>query len=300
MILLEVNNRIVEDTLRVKIGHALEGSKPEALCVSLADFDGVLYRISNPPGDKTKINVSIALKFYAELVSHGAHDVLAREYGSRLLADAEEGYDVTVQVDLNKDTIPDDWEQSIVAKVGLLKRNCFAAVFEKYFAFQEAEKEGEEAAVIHYRDDETMYVEAKHDRVTVVFSTIFKDDDDIVLGKVFLQEFREGRRASANAPQVLFTRDPPAGIEAGGALTGENVGYITFVLFPRHTNTKVRDNTIDLIHLFRNYLHYHIKCSKAYIHSRMRAKTADFLKILNRAKPETKSNPLNVPGGLRT
>ena len=28
-----------------------------------------------------------------------------------------------------------------------------------------------------------MYVEAKHDRVTVVFSTIFKDEDDIVLGK---------------------------------------------------------------------------------------------------------------------
>ncbi len=46
----------------------------------------------------------------------------------------------------------------------------------------------------------------------------------------------------------------------------------------------------------RNYLHYHIKCSKAYIHSRMRAKTADFLKVLNRAKPETKSNPINVPG----
>ena len=29
-----------------------------------------------------------------------------------------------------------------------------------------------------------------------------------------------------------------------------------------------RDNTIDLIHLFRDYLHYHLKCSKAYIHSR--------------------------------
>jgi actin related protein 2/3 complex subunit 2 len=221
------------------------------------------------------------------------------EYGDRLLEQAEEGYDVTVQVDLDKNAIPDDWEQSIVAKFGYLKRNCFAAVFEKYFAFQEAEVDGQEAAVIHYRDDETMYVEAKHDRVTVVFSTIFKDDDDIVLGKVFLQEFREGRRASANAPQVLFTRDPPAGIEAEGALTGENVGYITFVLFPRHTNKQVRDNTINLIHLFRNYLHYHIKCSKAYIHSRMRAKTADFLKVLNRAKPETKSNPLNVPGGLR-
>ena len=300
--------------------------------MTLADFDGVLYRISNPSGDKTKINVSIALKFYAELVSHGAQDILAREYGDRLLGQPEEGYDVTVQVDLDKNAIPDDWEQSIVAKIGCLKRNCFAAVFEKYFAFQEAEEDGQEAAVIHYRDDETMYVEAKPDRVTVVFSTIFKDEDDIILGKgiliitsnqlqpvfsnlhffcsvcflmiitfilVFLQEFREGKRAAQNAPQVLFTRDPPAGIAEEGALTGENVGYITFVLFPRHTNKQARDNTINLIHLFRNYLHYHIKCSKAYIHSRMRAKTADFLKVLNRAKPETKSNPLNVPGGLR-
>jgi hypothetical protein len=45
----------------------------------------------------------------------------------------------------------------------------------------------QDAAIIHYRDDETMYVEAKADRVTVVFSTVFKDEDDIVLGKVFLQ-----------------------------------------------------------------------------------------------------------------
>lgn len=58
------------------------------------------------------------------------------------------------------------------------------------------------------------------------------------------------------------------------------------VLTPRHTNPGNRDNTIDLIHTFRNYLHYHIKCSKAYIHTRMRAKTTDFLKVLNRARPE--------------
>lgn len=34
------------------------------------------------------------------------------------------------------------------------------------------------------------------------------------------------------------------------------------VLFPRHTNVNARDNTINLIHTFRDYLHYHIKCSK--------------------------------------
>lgn len=31
------------------------------------------------------------------------------------------------------------------------------------------------------------YVEAKADRVTVIFSTVFKDPDDIVIGKLFLQ-----------------------------------------------------------------------------------------------------------------
>jgi len=164
-------------------------------------------------------------------------------------------------------------------------------VFEKYFEFQERGEEGQSQAVIHYRDDETMYVEAKSDRVTVIFSTIFKDASDIILSEVFMREFKEGRKASATAPTVLFSnREPPMGLQDTDARTGEGVGYITFVLFPRHINKDTRDNTIDLIHLFRDYLHYHLKCSKAYIHSRMRAKTNDFLKILNRAKIEDENN----------
>lgn len=31
------------------------------------------------------------------------------------------------------------------------------------------------------------YVETKADRVTVIFSTIFRDPDDVVIGKLFLQ-----------------------------------------------------------------------------------------------------------------
>jgi len=73
------------------------------------------------------------------------------------------------------------------------------------------------------------YVEAKADRVTVVFSTIFKDEDDIVIGKVFMQEFKEGRRASHTAPQVLFShREPPLELQNTDARVGENIGYITF------------------------------------------------------------------------
>lgn len=36
-------------------------------------------------------------------------------------------------------------------------------------------------------------------------------------------------------------------------------------------------DVISHIQTFRDYFHYHIKASKAHIHSRMRKRTADFL-----------------------
>lgn len=51
------------------------------------------------------------------------------------------------------------------------------------------------------------YVEAKKDRVTVVFSTVFKDDDDVVIGKVFMQvwklNYRERVWSSFQMPSCL-------------------------------------------------------------------------------------------------
>ncbi len=45
--------------------------------------------------------------------------------------------------------------EELASKVALLKRNCFASVFEKYFGLQS--KGGEKTtAIIHYRDQETM------------------------------------------------------------------------------------------------------------------------------------------------
>lgn len=49
------------------------------------------------------------------------------------------------------------------------------------------------------------------------------------------------------------------------------------VLFPRHLTPQRMNDVISHIQTFRDYFHYHIKASKAYIHSRMRRRTADFL-----------------------
>lgn len=48
-----------------------------------------------------------------------------------------------------------DFTESLADKIALLKRNCFASVFNKYFDLQA--KGGEKStAIIHYRDKETM------------------------------------------------------------------------------------------------------------------------------------------------
>lgn len=95
---------------------------------------------------------SISLKFYKQLQEHGADELLKREYGSYLIS-PEPGYNVSVVLDL--ENLPEDWPE-VVKKLGLLKRNCFASVFEKYFDFQENGNEGQNRAVIQFRDDETL------------------------------------------------------------------------------------------------------------------------------------------------
>jgi actin related protein 2/3 complex subunit 2 len=81
------------------------------------------------------------------------------------------------------------------------------------------------------------------------------------------QEFADARKLPAiqAAPQVIYSlREPPLEIRHLPHLsTAENVGYVTFVLFPRHFNTPDRRwQTISRLMQFRDYLHYHIKCSK--------------------------------------
>jgi len=120
----------------------------------------------------------------------------------------------------------------------------FEAAYKQHYDFRdEASKytsedapqgvvEGGEVMAIHYRDEEAIYLKASHDRVTVIFSTVFREETDRVFGKVFIQEFVDARRrAIQNAPQVLFRNDPPLELQnvpGVKATTGGEIGYVTF------------------------------------------------------------------------
>lgn len=64
--------------------------KSESIDVTVADFDGAIFHISNVNGDKTKVRVSISLKFYKDLQEHGADELIKQIYGD-LLTETEEG-----------------------------------------------------------------------------------------------------------------------------------------------------------------------------------------------------------------
>lgn len=73
--------------------------------------------------------VSIFLKFYKEFQVYGVDELLKRVYGSFLVS-LELGYNVFLLYDLENLFVFKDF---IVYQVGMLKRNCFVFVFEKYF-----------------------------------------------------------------------------------------------------------------------------------------------------------------------
>ncbi|KFY40683.1 hypothetical protein V494_03378 [Pseudogymnoascus sp. VKM F-4513 (FW-928)] len=311
MLLLDYQNVYIQSVLTERFS----GAPPASIDQTVSDFDGVTFHVSTPES-KSKILVSLQIKCFQELVKYGANKILEREYGSYVVP-PENGYDFSVQVDL--DNLPEDQGErdALIRSISLLKRNAVAAPFEQAFEehhalHEEASKftseeapqgvrEGGQVKAIHYREEEAIYIKASHDRVTVIFSTVFREETDRVFGKVFIQEFVDARRrAIQNAPQVLYRTDPPLelqgvpGVKDSG--TGE-IGYVTFVLFPRHLTKQRRDEVISHIQTFRDYFHYHIKASKAYIHSRMRRRTADFLQVLRRARPENEEKERKTASG---
>ncbi|KAI1170466.1 Arp2/3 complex [Nemania sp. FL0916] len=311
MLLLDYQNVLIQSVLTERFS----GAAPAHIDQTVSDFDGVTFHISTPE-TKTQILVSLQIRCFKELVQYGAEDVLQREYGQYVVA-PETGYDFSVLVDLENLPAAKEDRDELIRKISLLKRNAMAAPFEhaysEHYKLKEAAskytseeapqgvREGGEVMAIHYRDEEAIYVKASHDRVTVIFSTIFREETDRVFGKVFIQEFVDARRrAIQNAPQVLFRNDPPLELQGVPGVTGSSggeVGYVTFVLFPRHLTPQRMPEVISHIQTFRDYFHYHIKASKAYIHSRMRRRTADFLQVLRRARPENEEKERKTASG---
>ena len=65
----------IDVTMNMPTHSHIATGKPESIDITVADFDGVMFHISNPDGDKGKIRISASLKFYSDLQQHDADGV---------------------------------------------------------------------------------------------------------------------------------------------------------------------------------------------------------------------------------
>jgi len=291
MILLEFVNKVIEENLIERMTGEFE--KPPVIDYKCADFDGAIFHVWSSEATPSLVSISLQSSAAQALLKYGGDQVLKEKYGTHYVA-PESGYDVTLQYDIDK--IPPADKAKVAAEIAKLKCYLYGSVVIK--VCDEAEK-GQTGTLydIPLRDtEERMWLRAdSNDRITVVFSINFTDADDIVFGKVFLQEFK---KSVAGAPSVDFVyKNPPLELrEVSQPPRSDNIGYVTFVLFDRHFKGEKKLGVAEAIPTFRNYLHYHIKCAKSNLHTRMRNRVDLLLQILNRAKQEIDKDKTTASG----
>lgn len=270
---LESHNRIVHDTIIEKLQ---ETDKPSVFDITIADFNQVQWHMFTSD-DGLTMSISVSTRCWAQIGKYST-PLLKTIYGATLVA-PEPKFDVTVNVVVSPETKAK--AEEVAMRVASLARNMMAGPFVHFFDKATARGPAE-TLQIDYRPAESMWLRLEGDRIICIFSIFFDDADDIVIGKVFLQEMG---KTVQGAPSIdVYLKDPPRELARVPNLRAH--GYVSFLLESRHITPKQRDVTINMLTQYRNFTHYHIKCSKAYLHIRMRNRVNSLLQVLNRAKQE--------------
>jgi len=297
MILLECVNQAIQEQLleRMNFVPTEDVTKPPVLEFKVSDFDGAIFHVASDEKNPSIVNISFASIAAKPLLDKGGADLLKSIYGSHYTA-PNSGYDVTLTYDL--DAVPQGDRAKVATEIAKLKTHLYGSVVLRVCDAAEKGQVGKELIDIPLRDtNERIWLRADSaDRVTVIFSINFVDADDVVFGKVFLQEFKKN---ASGAPTVDFTvKNPPLELkDVKDAPRADNIGYVTFVLYDRHFKGDKKMSVAENLPTFRNYLHYHIKCCKSNLHTRMRNRVDLLLQILNRAKQDLDSGEKKTAKG---
>jgi actin related protein 2/3 complex subunit 2 len=278
MLLLELANKAIFDALADQLAQ----EQPGIVEFRCSDFDGAMFHVWTSQGNEGEINISLSYGAAQDILEKGGMARLQKIYGPHLVS-AENGYDVTLQYSWQEISQSRD---KTLTDISMIKAWVCASPL--LTAMESAESGGSLGGLVDValRDSqERMWiVQDGSDRITVLFSVYFRDPDDMVFAKVFFQEFKKSMQG---APSCDFNVQPPGELRNVQNLPrGQQIGYVTFVVFDRHFKGGKKDNAAFTLTTFRNYLHYHIKCSKSHMHTRMRNRTENLLKIINRAKQE--------------
>jgi actin related protein 2/3 complex subunit 2 len=298
MILLGIGHPMLKEQVLLRSGpECAEYRERNPLEMMIADFDDVTYSIKAVDDNFT---LFFSMLGYEQIKGNGVEAYLAKVYAGdgvvfNFITETVGNltYDFSLTCDVAADRGGKEGTEAFAGRISAIKRHVLASCFFYYFESVSANAAAVQAMKIPYRHNEAIWLKkGKEDQVVVIFSVTFADKNDWVVAEVFLREFADVRRDPAlqTSPAASFSKNVPGELEGSGEEKMDNKVYISFVLFQKHWQGPLAEGSVSALCLFRNYLHYHIKASKAFMHMRMRKRADDLLQVLNRAKPPAEGN----------
>lgn len=245
------------------------------------------FRLSCDKNAPNLCRVNIGLNSWAIISKNGGTAKLDAIFPG-MLSDADSGYDVALEFDL--DTLKDPAD--FLEQMSDVKKHLIGAPMEVALnALKKGTVTNSDLVRVTVRGDHSIFIVPKTDRVVIILHVLFNESTDKSLSRIFMQEFVEAKRTvtGLSIPNVSYTKDAPT--ELAGQAFGNLSETSGFLLFQFEKRTlEGADCVPAAVHLltgFRAYLLYHIKATKTYLHMRMRKRVADWLQVLNRAKPKS-------------
>jgi actin related protein 2/3 complex subunit 2 len=296
MIILECESAIIRNLLERSLDPAETLSETYNCC----DFDGVkfIFKVERPKKKKSDddekkiypVHIEMNLPCWEAIKEYGAEDRYNELYGAWKV-DPSEGFTHALTIDLGP--MNDAERKNAITLAARLKANMLGAPF-LWVAQKHEAKENFAPFEIPYRKTtgESMYVCPADKGATVIFTIRFSDPGDHTIGNVFLNELQAARTRVSSAPSVTTSPKAPKDLETfdlpDDVRDGKMFAFVSISLLDPQLSQRKRVDTSYYIPLFRDYIHYHIKCTKAFLHQKMRLRAAHLLKILDEAKPEPK------------
>eukprot|EP00899_Mesostigma_viride_P008081 jgi/Mesvir1/17274/Mv07682-RA.1 len=302
MIVLEQENRILKDYVERAIR-----SCRDVVDANLEEFGVLVYNVlcTSAEPDKLKISLSFKNGVPGGAIDHAAAQaMLAESCGGVAAVDAQPvaPFELTVSIDVAQLRAKGEEEQAaLVSKLASLRALLLALPLRRLLLpLQAGTTSVGPVVAIGHRPEEVYFVKPENGSVIIVYPMCFRDANDSVIAATFLQEFAEARRGQpqGNAPPCTYSWAAPMELQGVPAdkLPKATAGFISFVLFPRHVQGKLLETSLWSFSTFHTYISYHIKCSKAHLHSRMRLRVSSLLQVLNRAKPDVTKEKKTASG----
>lgn len=303
MIILEYESAILRNLLE----RSLDSNETISGEYTFCDLDGVKFYIHfhKAKGDKGKkhhhdseesdagasdIELHMYISCANELNENGAEEVFEKIYGSYKI-EPQAKYSYAIKFNLSK--MEKEEREKMITSAARMKAYILGAPIINV-AEMVSNKSNFAPFEIPFRSTtcESYFITPTQQGAACTFSIRFSDPGDKVIAGVFFQELAAARTRVKNAPIVTYSNDPPADLSAFNLPSKTDnkdmYAYVTLSLQTAQLSERKREDISFYLPMFRDYLHYHIKCAKAFLHQKMRARTNMMLKILDAAKPEPK------------